>query len=252
MDKFICLLFYFFKSPKKAFRYFKTGYVSRVEVCINHDLKVAYVINPKVASTSIIEALTGLDRVQMEKDNIEMSERRKKLNLSFVSDKEFLHLLKADGYIVFSFVRNPYDRAVSFYKNKFIEAGKDNLYLKPVRFGEHCGFHHLKGILEVFNRIVSTSSTIGDTHFIPQSDILFRSGFNDYDFIGHMETMEQDYKKLQNLVKIPDLKKINSTGSFKSINPHEYFSVNLGESFNNRFSEDFERFGYPKVNFENK
>ncbi|MDG6777385.1 sulfotransferase family 2 domain-containing protein [Thiomicrorhabdus sp. zzn3] len=240
-----CLIGYALKKPIKLWRFIKFGYVCGTEVCVNEQYKVAYVVNPKVASTSILEMLSGVNREQLQEQGVDISEIRKRLQTTPVTSYNQLRELQERGYLVFTFVRNPYERAISFYKNKFRDEG--GLFLKPVLFAERCGFEKCRGFEDVIKQVIQTPSSIGDAHFIPQTDVLYgKTSDFDFDFIGRLERFEQDYQVLSGKVGgLPEVKKRNTTVESKSIDVDAWFSPALKAEFYKRFNEDFNRFNYP-------
>lgn len=244
LDVVNCLLSYGLKKPAKLWRYLKFGYVCGTEVCVNEQYKVAYVVNPKVASTSILEMLSGVNREELQKQGVDISEIRRRIRTTPVTSYAQLWELQERGYFVFTFVRNPYERAISFYKNKFRDEGGP--FLKPVLFAERCGFEKCRGFEDVIKQVIQTPSSIGDAHFIPQTDVLYgkTSGF-EFDFIGHLENFEKDYRVLSGKVGgLPEVKKRNTTVQSKSIDVDEWFSPALKAEFYKKFNKDFSRLGY--------
>lgn len=239
-----CLVGYGLKKPAKLWRYFKFGYVCGTEICVNDQFKVVYVVNPKVASTSILEMLSGVNREQLQRDGVDISEIRKRLKTKPLTSKAQLKNLQDRGYLVFTFVRNPYERAVSFYKNKFVRQ-EETSFLKPVLFAEKCGFESCKNFTDVLDRVIETPASIGDAHFISQYDVLFgKTNDFQFDFIGKIEAFDQDYALLQErIVGLPKVKKLNATHKAKE-SVDDYFLPDQKKRFSEKFKKDFEFFGY--------
>lgn len=247
-----CLMSYVLKKPKKIMGYVKFGYVSGTWICVNEEFKLVYVINPKVASTSIVQMLTGVNRKELNNNNVSLDEARRIVATRAIASSGDLAELQKRGYFIFTFVRNPYDRFISFYKSKFIKTDNSD-YLKPVYFGEKCGFDRCKNFEDVLNAVLNTPSSIGDSHFMPQSEVLYgKNPLFSYDFIGKIESLEEDLSSLERLVgKLPMIPKLNNsiqdkrnTLAVDKPNSLDFFSEEEKSRFDEKFEADFIYFGY--------
>jgi len=141
------------------------------------------------------------------------------------------------SYTAVSFVRNPYDRLVSAWKNKVVDS---NLF----RLEES-----LHRELQDFDRFVEYVSQYdirnADVHLRPQYRLVDTGRVNS---VGKMESFEEDCEKIfsEAGVDVSGLERKNA--SSQSRKPAlEYFSESSIELVNKFYAKDFEIFEYSKV-----
>lgn len=250
LKHFYYFFYYFWQKPKRVITFLKTGRVSNVEFQVNHELKLIYVLNPKVATSTITYFLAGLDKNDVEsiKDH---SEKQKKLGIEYLNNLEVLADYRNHGYRVFSFVRNPYWRLVSFFKNKYV-LQSDGRYKKRA-FAMSCGLDEVAGFADMVRRLVEIPDSLADTHFMPQYSILFRKSYDfSYDFIGRLEQFDEDFIWLKKLVSVDFTERpsqVNKTESKSNEELFHFFDQELEQLVYKRFKDDFDFFGYPRLIF---
>jgi len=148
---------------------------------------------PKVANSSVKAALTRLLEQPPDEGWRTATDafwRRgthgetRLINAEAASQRRATHL-------IFSFVRNPFDRLVSAYNNKLIE--NESLSGAMERMGLERGMP-FERFLEV---VAGTADADLDVHLLPQSTILCRDGVPVPGFIGKLEAMADHWQQLR-------------------------------------------------------
>jgi hypothetical protein len=131
-----------------------------------------------------------------------------------------------DCYFKFSFVRNPWDRAVSYF------------HYAP--FGEKAGIPFGKFIEDLGARRAA-----GDLRFEQQVRFVCdREGRCLVDFIGRFENLQEDFAKICDRLKL-GAQSLSHTNAAPARKPYrEYYDAKTRELVAALFREDIERFGY--------
>lgn len=152
-------------------------------------IDVVYLSVPKVASSTISYALLQ-HASGSEEEIFEHSELGKALtNRRPVS-------LPYPQLPVFTFVRHPIDKFVSYYKNKFIDAratGFELVHLPKLGFDPHMSLD------EVVAHMLTIPVEDMEHHAQPQTRIIYYKGRLLADFIGQMEQIEQQWQVISKL-----------------------------------------------------
>lgn len=136
-------------------------------------------------------------------------------------------------YFKFAFVRNPWDRIVSCWHNKVIEANR-------FRFSEEK--HHK---MQDFSCFVDWAADVGahgrNPHIMPQSKLI---DLNNCDFVGRMENFEDDLDRVFQCIGLTNTSRasLNQTQNRKSY--EEYFTPRLIEKVGEIYRKDAQLFGY--------
>lgn len=187
--------------------------------------KFVYFPIPKVASTSLQNIFEEIDFKKEDTPKIKDFEKKYK------------------NYYKFAFVRNPYDRVVSCYKDKILETNAYTGLALRQGFDIHMGFK------EFVKEITKIPNIRADQHIKSQSFFLKdKNGDLIPDFVGKFENLERDYKKIMNNIGIknpPKLLHKNKTQD-KGKDYKDYYDEETRRLVQKRYKEDFELFGYNK------
>ena len=213
-------------------------------LAVDDDLKLIYCVVPKVGTSTWKKVIAKSRQIRPGINRWIMWKR-----LSNYTEEERSKRLKT--YFKFVFVREPLQRLLSAYNNKFIQIPsytsalrkKIIQALRPQDFkpsGKN--FVKFKEFIQYF------SSNMSRNQHWRQYEKLCHPCVINYDFIGHLETLKEDAALLLKLAGIDD--GVNFPPIHKSTGPSEvweYYSQvppryirQLGEQYRN----DFEMFGY--------
>lgn len=184
---------------------------------ICHQYRCLFVHIPKTAGQSI-EAyfMQHLKLPESERDALLLSKnsdpRLGPPRLSHLKASEYLsggHITPElfQAYYKFSFVRNPWDRLVSFYK-----------------YRGHAHRYDFKTF--VFRHMPKPSWTNDYCHVTPQYDFLYQDGRCQVDFVGRFENLQADFDRVCEAVGLPQGKLPHAN---KSLQRHTVLSVLRGE-----------------------
>lgn len=145
--------------------------------------------------------------------------------------------------LIFTFVRNPFERMASFYDNKV----HDPQAVLPLT-AQRMGITKDDTFERVVDIVCDTPSRRMDVHVLPQSDILVYHGALIPRFVGRLENMRTDWQLFRDLVKEkggPELgePRPRKSGARKR-DIGEYYDERLRRLVARKYEEDFQRF-YP-------
>lgn len=196
--------------------------------------KILFVGVPKVATRSLISALTQGERLSGSAEFREVD-----LELLLRNNPEIASFFK------FTFVRNPWSRATSCYRDKVMSAD-------AIKRARHLNFR--PGLeagmpFDAFAEWLNTpegSDDVADRHWMSQHRILFsdRPDLISYDFIGRFERLADDYREVARRtgIALPDLPhklKTQSQDQYKKA-----YTDRTIELIARRYARDIELFGY--------
>ena len=233
--------------------------------------RVLYCMVPKVASTNWLTTLVSLSgRVRNVDLNNTANNQFPVTNRNFLRSVGigFLHELttleayqRMDDYFSFMFVRDPYERLLSAYNDKFIHSNERAYYHKTFgtqivsQFRPKATYREAMLGNDVtfpeFIKFVSRSSHT-DEHWKRYMDLCFPCYIN-YDYIGKMETLKPDTAAVlergfhQN---VPQVFPHNPTGHLTTSdvikNGYHNVSTNDMEKLKREYDIDFLMFNYPQ------
>lgn len=208
------------------------------------NLPLIYGRVPKVANSSIKAALTRfLQRTPEEGGRTTSDSFWVK---STHGETSMITPLKARGlrqtHFSFSFVRNPFDRIVSAYNNKLIENSEISNAMKQMGLSTGMDFDRF------IDALCGCDDEEMDVHFMPQAAILCHKDKIVPKFVGHLESMPRDWRKLRIRMKaegLPTLKSLPEKNVRRSdkADLREYFNqASRIDKIYDRYRQDFEFF----------
>lgn len=191
--------------------------------------KCVFIHVPRTAGTSICQALFGHSAAGHK------------------TVREYTHIFgdKFASYYRFSFVRNPYTRLVSVYE--YLKRGGHPAWPENQTFGDE-----VIGAYDSFRCFVMQWLRPGKTewplpHFYPQTHFLLLDDQLAVDFLGHVETIEEDFVTVcKHLDEDTDLPTMNATSGDRPPLGAYYDSDAVIQRVQEVYQSDFERLGYFK------
>ena len=209
------------------------------------DIPLLYGRVPKVANSSIKAALCRLlqrpqlERVRTTSDNFWRTGTDGETSMLSTHDARMCR----GTHFSFSFVRNPFDRLVSAYNNKLLELDEIPGPMQAM------GLVHSMPFGSFLDVVASTSDDKLDIHLLPQSIILCLERQLIPNFVGHFETMDQDWRSLQQQLRREGLPKLGALPekNVRRVSDHrdvpDYFKdPGLVRIVTERYGDDIELF----------
>jgi len=224
-------------------------------VNVSDRYRYVYMDNPKTGCSSLKSALVELETRGLESSpdyyDGKVLHDRDRSPLRRLTDLKLgapLSALASRGYRFVTFVRNPYARLLSCYRDKILHNGPQKRQVlrglgfpaddltRPVSFEE-------------FVRAVARESDYAmDVHWRPQTSQIFFEALN-YSFIGRFENYQEDFEALFGHLGIPaeDIpvaRHLNRTkGGLREL-CGEFYTGDIQATVYERYKKDFDNFGY--------
>jgi len=251
------------RSNPVAYRFYADlmthGFHPDALIDIVPDYRLIYVGVPKAASSTIKRSLSKL--TASNTDALQALHKRGESGLLSPSEygvAQFHKLATAPDTLRFSFVRNPYERLVSCWADKFqgqpLVAGDPfvNVYLAYRKEADRSLPHGRDAVLPfpVFIEMaVATCLMRIDPHWSLQDDLISMPGIT-LDLIGKAENFDADFRRVNAHIGASEpvtsepVPKRNMNASRHSPS-RDYFDDALARRVHRAFERDFDRFGYP-------
>lgn len=173
-------------------------------------------------------------------------------------------------YYSFVFVRELYERLTSAYRDKFTDKRikeylrqyKVNMLreyrknLTKEQYFSGMGVIFKEFILFVITTYKEKSVTNVNEHWRPVTSICYPCHVH-YNFIGHQETLNEDFIKVMKTINIKDTKMFPEANTkyeikLKTLIPEYYaqFSEDTLSKLYKTYKDNYKAFGYPKPKFE--
>ena len=196
------------------------------EFFVVDNLRLVYINNPKTACSTIKSTLSR--KVDREGATPPAQHLVRSLNKKQLS------------YFKFTFVRDPYDRLLSCYINKFLQYKERFIYEDYLM-----GYLKENDSFEDFVRKVAViPDTLSDEHFRSQYSILYKNNKLIPDYVGRFESLASDFKDIADKYDLGEFDHINKSSNKELFN--ELYTPELIEIVGKRYAKDFENFGYSK------
>ena len=236
----------------------RRGFDPEAHVDVLPEQRLVYVCVPKCASTTIKMALSAM--VGRNATSFEHLHKRRYSGLrspAHVGLSTFHRVVTSPHTLRFSFVRNPYERLVSAWADKFQN--------KPLIPGDSFVDKYLGGRTGIDRSLpvgadqalsfadfvtfaCATADQRVDAHWAVQDSVLCMPGIT-LDFVGKVETFATDFARVVDHAGAGDrIRAIGSTHIHPSAHqpwPH-YYTQALAERVYRAYERDFERFAYPR------
>jgi hypothetical protein len=251
---------------------FKYAYLPRERFDLLPDYRLLYIAVPKAACTRVRMTLIELMQLGRNFD--------RDVNARLLSDREvharrfsglpgvhqigvvaFHRLVTDPRALRFSFVRNPYERLISCWADKFQNqplspSNKDNkfiqVYLRKrlnVDANLPAGQDKVLSFPDFVTFATATASHRVDPHWQLQSDIIDIPGIR-LDLVGRVESFERDFARVLDHVGVKGglrarlCQPLNVSRRSQCV---DYFNSELASRVYEAYERDFETFHYPKT-----
>lgn len=214
-------------SLKKQQRRIKDAYQGRCRVAIWPEHRLLYLRLPKCGNSSVVAALPAPELRRL---------RPSKLSGSF------------EDWTTFTFVRNPWSRLVSTYRQK-VASGATTSRLKEGVFEGflESGIPVYSGIsfAEFCELACSFPDYETEKHLTSQSYVLMHKGAAVVKNVGRFETISEDWRRIAELVGITvELPKLNVSNAEEAHYREYYQDSRLVNLVGDRYANDVANFGY--------
>ena len=198
---------------------------------------LVYLEMPKVASSSILFTISQYYGV--------------KLNPLRIRQENLWHIQRGKlkknqaNYYKFTFIRNPFDRLVSSYRDKIINQDKKKI---PYHYNApHFSIPENASFADFVKIIVDIPDSMADRHFKSQYATLYDKNRLLVDWIGRFEHLGSDWAELAEKYNFkPDLFHQNSSHNVENIHQDYrlYYTKELAHMVYKRYQKDVDLLGY--------
>jgi hypothetical protein len=208
--------------------------------------RAIYISVPKVACTSFKTAFAQLLGVGLGNGHRDPHRVRYPSPVPIDGLQEYLY----PGFYRFGFVRNPWDRLVSCYRDKIrnevdgytnftIRPGVANCLARWSAFAPGMSFE------DFVAAVVSIPDAEADEHFRSQHTFLTNGeGKLSADFVGRYERLAEDFQIVQQTTGLPALELPRLQAARSATRYAAFYTPRTREVVAERFRKDIEMFGY--------
>ena len=202
-----------------------------------------YIDIAKVASSSVKATLASALALAGADGNPHEVEFARPPAADVISDRLY------PGLFTFTFVRNPWDRLVSCYRDKIV--GDVNGFTAFAASGvAHClarfsEFSANMSFEDFVRAVASIPDDRADEHFRSQADYVINSrGMVAVDFIGRYETMGEDFAQVARRIGLPSDIRLPHLQAAPKMDYEGFFNAETRSIAAARYSKDVALFGY--------
>lgn len=224
-------------------------------VNISHRYRYVYMDNPKTGCSSLKSALVELEAKRLDRavdaHDWRVFHDRARSPLMRLNDWRHptsLSALVAANYRFITFVRNPYTRILSCYRDKIQKNGEQKRVILD-RLGQPEAPLETPVSFADFVAVITAQSDLEmNPHWRVQSaQILFEE--IPYAFIGRFERFDHDYAECFRVLgvadgEVPPLRHLNRTKAGDAEHCRAFYAKPLQDAVYERFRRDFDHFGY--------
>jgi len=197
---------------------------------INHRHKFVFVHIQKTAGTSITSDLANLGGCEYYYEKHSLINKLSPIY---------------NNYFKFCFVRNPWDRLVSWYN-----------MIERLPMGNNDFIDYIKKNANNFSEFLDATEIIDDTketHYgnnfksitINQFDFLTdKEGQLNIDFIGKMENLQEDYDKIKKILNLPTTLLPHKNKGIQNTDYRKYYTESDTQKVYDMYKKDIEYFKY--------
>ncbi|CAL1241802.1 sulfotransferase family 2 domain-containing protein [Candidatus Methylocalor cossyra] len=222
---------------------------------VSQRYRYVYMDNPKTGCSSLKSALVELetrgtenpvdcyDWTVFHSSGVSPLQRITRLGASAP-----LSFLVAEGYRFFTFVRNPYTRLLSGYRDKIVKNKPQKRHILRVMGYDIADLQRPISFAEFVKAVVRQTDYEMNPHWrVQKVQILYE--VLDYAFVGRFEAYQRDFYRVFELLGIPQeetpqLRHLNRTKEGEREGCGQYYTKELQAMVYERYREDFETFGY--------
>jgi chondroitin 4-sulfotransferase 11 len=219
------------------------GEINRRMFYVLDALKLAYLETPKVACTAIKMVLAHASGISFERgEGFEYL-----LHIHPQWHREAGRLNRAQsGYYRFSFVRNPFDRLVSCYRQKilFTPTAKTR---SPHFHGYFFAIPPNISFADFVERVSQIPDALADAHFKSQHTMLYSGDELQVDYLGKFEQLEADWRPIAERYRLDPVLEPANVSKTKPGCPRDYrlyYTEPLARLVYERYRKDVHLFGY--------
>lgn len=159
-----------------------------------------------------------------------------------------LRWLRDENYRFVTFVRNPYARLLSCYRDKILVVRRQKLKILQLLGYSGEDMQQPVSFAEFARAVAGQRDYEMDAHWRTQSAQLWW-GIINYDFVGRFETYNEDFDALFEHLNIPKqerpaLRHLHKSKEGRREGCRDYYTEEIQNLVYARYREDFENFGY--------